>query len=44
MKQKCKRFRLVKGKIVWSKTFAKIDAINERNFIKNWLKSRRKLG
>lgn len=30
MKHKTKRFRLIKGKIVWSKTFAKISEINER--------------
>jgi len=42
MKHKTKRFRLIKGHIVWSKTFEKIDAINERNMLKRLFPGREK--
>jgi hypothetical protein len=41
MKQKCRRFRLVKGKIVWSKTFAMIDAVNERDMMRYLFEKRK---
>jgi len=34
MKHKTKRFRIIKGKIVWSKTFSTIETINQRKLAK----------